>query len=128
MIPSEIVLNTCHPQPALSKSTGSDCSSAGCSTISWGPCTPEDLCLDIDADDFFAVTSPSSPKKSAGVACEQPMYDGDTIQAVELSDSPAAKTLSLSRAVAKAKRIAGKKLNMRRALRRVNNISIAYVF
>ncbi|EED79024.1 predicted protein [Postia placenta Mad-698-R] len=99
--------------PALSGSSTTGGSSTGPSSISSALCTPDDDPYLESLNDFFAKT----PKHCHDGITTKALYEDDCLQPTHLMDPPTSKTISLSRVVARAKRL-GKTFGIRKTPRK----------
>lgn len=105
--------------PALSGSSTTGGSSTGPSSISSALCTPDDDPYLESLNDFFAKT----PKHCHDGITTKALYEDDCLQPTHLMDPPTSKTISLSRVVARAKRL-GKTFGIRKTPRKAKPQSI----
>ncbi|CCM01682.1 uncharacterized protein FIBRA_03746 [Fibroporia radiculosa] len=98
--------------PSLSVGGASDGSSVGTSNLSSALCTPDDTSI----QDYF--TERTLTKNFGQRTVPQVVDDGSQFDGMDDADVPKPRTSSISRAMSRAKKLAGMTLRMRKSLRR----------
>ncbi|KAI0945906.1 hypothetical protein AcV7_010020 [Taiwanofungus camphoratus] len=104
--------------PALSKSSTASDSSMEPTPLSSGLCTPSDVEIESFDDVFIAIHPPLGKNEFFP---QGPPFT--KLEPFNLADPPALKSKPLSRVVAKAKKMAGKTLSVRKTLRKARSRS-----